>query len=272
MHQIAACVEKALSLGRVAIIEGGFHGYHVDKCTRWNCIFQDPTNCSAWFRKNRTSAHYKEFSLHPLTAQRSMAKLLKRRDLMPPSGFAYAVAWVRGHILAYLMRPSARVNTSLAKCRNWWPHIDAAMHVRRGDKLWREAQRFEVREYVHHIEHFILPGQLYHTHYGRNYNTTLFVATDDVSVVKDLEQGADYTPYTILHSPLHEVSVSNAETYDSDNHLTTLLCELDRMASAKTFVGTFSSQVSRLVFEMKLGGQGFAGNLRVASLDEDYYL
>lgn len=276
LHRIAACSEAALANGSVAVFveQKGLFPYQLDGCSEWNCTFEDISNCSSWFRASRRRASSLPFSpaLHSASfASTAQAAMRRLPSLRPPHEFEYSATWLRGHILAHIMRPTSRLKGRRETCRKRWPRVDAGIHVRWGDKVGHEAKRHEVREYMQHVDHFVLGDQNYHAHYGRSYNKTLFVATDDPSVVDELKSNRDYSPYTLLHSPVAEIAA--ASNYRAASHLETLLCEVDRLTASTYFVGTFSSQVSRLVFELKVAADEFrGGRISVASLDEGYYL
>jgi hypothetical protein len=264
IHQIASCVEHAVRVGRVALPPVTLLRYNVDGCSKWDCIFAPLSGCDDY--TNSTTVPYRpEKGLHPVDV------LMDDPRFAHPPGFEMDAAWVRGQVVSHIFRRPAPTEKLVSLCRASFPGaIDVGLHVRRGDKLKVEAQKFELREYVHDAEHMLFPGRSFHAHYNQRYNMSLFLSTDDPSVIDQLETGVDYTPYTRYHMPLDRVHA--ADNYRDAHHLIALLCELDVLRSARIFVGTFSSQISRLVFELKLGSLGFDGRSLVSSLDETYYL
>lgn len=258
IHRLSSCMARAASENATAVVLDGLSRYTYGGCSRWNCAFAEASTCTEWYRAHRGGAVYNAAADPP-------------RWLPPEArGMPRAHAWFRGHLVAFLLRPSARLGGALEAARCLTAR-DVGIHVRRGDKLAHEAQLYHVREYMHEVDHFVHPGRLYHSHYDHRYNITLFAATDDAGVLAELTSH-DYAPYDISHSPLEHVR--QAGRYNADGHLENLLCEVEQLVQTRFFVGTFSSQISRLVFELKLGrGLLHPGDAphSVASLDEDYY-
>lgn len=242
MHTLAKCMHEAYTGGYVAVMDGSFHKYNYKGCGDWNCVFLPISNCT-----DRNGAR------------------AKKREITVPSGLRdtpYAAAWIRGHFLAHAMRMIDEVRRESSCIAS---NVTVGLHIRRGDKLIQEARRFEVRDYMHHVDHFVHPKRIYHNHYDKNYNATIFVATDEPNVMTEL-QHKDYSPYTILSS--HHEGVN----YWHPDHLRNLLAEVDCLVQSEFFVGTFSSQISRLVYELKMGRGAYRGEqLHVASMDDDYY-
>lgn len=250
MHRVAKCMHEAYLDGEVSVVGGNFHRYNVEGCSNWTCVFKPLSECSGNKNAGRRS------STLPRRRIRVPTSLMNNRN--------YATAWIRGHFLAYAMSSfSEEVNREF-KCL-FPDNITAGIHIRRGDKLIREAREFAVRDYMHHVDHFVHPARIYHNHYDKSYNSTLFVATDDPGVLTELSHN-DYKPYTLLTT--HHEGVN----YGDSRHLLNLLCELRCLVSSRYFVGTFSSQISRLVFELRLGNGMYDGrSFNVASMDDDYY-
>lgn len=64
---------------------------------------------------------------------------------------------------------------------------------------------------------------------------------------------------------------AGAATASYSNGLEGVLLDLNALVKADYFVGTMSSQLSRMVLEIKYGHGVHDFHTRVASLDEDYY-
>lgn len=260
IHRLATCMAYAISRNATAIVLEGLSRYSYNGCSRWDCVFAETSPCTEWYRSHRSlGTRFRNTE----TSQRWLPGDLAE--------VPHAHAWFRGHILAYLMRPSEGLQRDL-EGRACSTLYDAGLHVRRGDKINREAQLFHVREYMHQVDRFVHPSRMFHSHYDQRYNVSVFVATDDEGVLVELA-GHDYAPYDIHHS--RSEAVAQAGRYGAGGHLANLLCEVEHLVHTRFFVGTFSSQVSRLVFELKLGRgvlQPDQAERHVASLDEDYYV
>ena len=81
----------------------------------------------------------------------------------------------------------------------------------------------------------------FHSAYGRDYKKSVFVATDERQMYGAL---AKYPQYKIEHGDGAEYSRYSRDGLDA------LMVELYSMSCSQYFVGTFSSQVSRMVYEL----------------------
>lgn len=127
-----------------------------------------------------------------------------------------------------------------------WRHPIAAMHVRRTDHS-SEAPFRDVREYVERIEHWwnqyrarpenrlLAPGRL-----------RIYLATDEPKVIE--EAGRLYPQFVFLTTS-HGGRSSGEGERTGPAHTHNLLSDLFHLAKADFFVGTASSQVSRMAYE-----------------------
>lgn len=166
--------------------------------------------------------------------------------------------WLYGHLIGAIFRPNERV---LALMPKNIPYV--GLHIRRGDKLISEAKKYELREYIHHIDHLIHPKRHFHTNYGNKPNASVWLATDDNSV---LQETNNFKQYTFLHQESDVVSVAR-----TGNDLDNVIKDLWMMSRAKFFVGTFSSQLGRIVLELFYSQGRHDAMDYVYSLDDAYY-
>jgi hypothetical protein len=106
------------------------------------------------------------------------------------------------------------------------------------------------------------PAFNFHSAYGRKYNRRVYVATDEPSIWNELTK---YPQYDMLHG-----EGATAMRYSKDG-LETLLVELFTLCGTGYFVGTFSSQVSRLVYEIYHTRFPMEAHARAWSLDDPWY-
>ncbi|CAM9717302.1 unnamed protein product [Ectocarpus sp. 12 AP-2014] len=139
-----------------------------------------------------------------------------------------------------------------------------AIHVRRGDKITHgEAKMTEVPVYLQAAESFL--GNSTEGEVGPSSITGLWVASDDSSVLQEVKAlASNYFPKVqpervvsisfrteapALHSDGVKLpSTSRSMTYEL---YVGLHAELYMMSHAEIFVGTFSSNVGRLVYLMR---------------------
>ncbi len=99
-------------------------------------------------------------------------------------------AWFIGQFSRYILRPS----DSLQHYLNFKipSQSEAAIQVRRTNKLFYEADKFEVSEYMEKVEEYYDTVQIKLDH---NVERRLFVATDEMQVLKELQ--TNYPQYKV---------------------------------------------------------------------------
>ncbi|CAM9723102.1 unnamed protein product, partial [Hapterophycus canaliculatus] len=153
-----------------------------------------------------------------------------------------------------------------------------AMHVRRGDKIRHEAEKVEVQEYFQAAASALsqaAAGQL-----GIESITGVWVSSDDATVLEEArELAAGFFPNVRRE---HVISISfrtvadetktiptttNKMTYDT---YVILHAELAMMAAADVFVGTFSSNIARMLYLFR-EGLGFPRNSTISVDVPEWY-
>lgn len=136
-----------------------------------------------------------------------------------------------------------------------FPHIKlvrpmVGVHIRRTDKLSREAKKYEVQEYFEHVDRFYA-GM-------RNSTTpvpsrpTVFIATDDPSAVARArhDYGAKYSIVNLAKATEIANKRNGRLTAVVDEGTCWTIADILLLANSDFLVGTFSSQISRLAFEL----------------------
>ncbi|CAM9580923.1 unnamed protein product [Hapterophycus canaliculatus] len=149
-----------------------------------------------------------------------------------------------------------------------------AIHVRRGDKLHREAEKVEVQEYFKAAVSAI--GQATDSRSGIESITGVWVSSDDATVLmeaRDLVAGffPNVRPDRVVSISFRSVADEKARIPTTTNRMTydryvILHAELAMMSAADVFVGTFSSNIARLLYLVR-EGLGFSRNSTI-SVDE----
>lgn len=133
------------------------------------------------------------------------------------------------------------------------PYI--SIHIRRGDKITtNEAQMIEIENYVESIKKLDINIR------------NIFIATDDYSTVESFRRLCpDWNIITFCQQAEHghEQSIFNQKRgLEKKNVMIDLLTDIHYLSNATYFVGTYSSNIGRLV-ALNLGQE------RCFSLDED---
>ncbi|CAM9447993.1 unnamed protein product, partial [Laminaria digitata] len=135
------------------------------------------------------------------------------------------------------------------------------IHVRRGDKLIKEAKAVGVKEYLKAaVEYF----ENKTTRTGVDGITAIWVASDDPNIVAEVRTLAPaYFPNVpsgaIVYVANGVKGGSNTKGVDTTTRMqgygsfVYILADLEQLAAAELFVGTFSSNVGRLVMLLREG-------------------
>ena len=100
------------------------------------------------------------------------------------------VAWFISQFISFIMRPNEKLANFLKTHTLSKP--EAAIQVRRTDKQLEEAKKHEVQEYMERVDEYyhILDEKL-----GHNVERRLFIATDELDVVKEVKE--KHSHYTV---------------------------------------------------------------------------
>nr|CAH8847813.1 unnamed protein product [Trichobilharzia regenti] len=180
-------------------------------------------------------------------------------------------AWFAGQLTAYVLRPnlhlSQLINESLSEFRRS-DHPVVGVHIRRTDKLIREAQSHDLEEYMKHVDDYfnsfenitpLLKPEIYNSN-GYNWNNhrkdigrfthrnrSVYLTTDEPSLFNQFN--TNYPDYILYGSQRRSVSagIQNRRSIDSMNNAFT-----DTLALSETdfLVCTFSSNICRLAYEL----------------------
>ena len=113
------------------------------------------------------------------------------------------------------------------------------------------------------VNHLVHPKRHFHTSYDKKYNINVWLATDDTSVLRETN---NFKQYTFLHEDSDVVTGAH-----TGNDLDNVIKDLWMMSRAKYFVGTFSSQLGRIVLELFYSQGRHDAMEYVYSLDDSYY-
>ena len=115
----------------------------------------------------------------------------------------------------------------------------AAIHIRRGDKLINEAQKFEVEDYIQiHVEKKLQTNKF-------------FIASDSFDVIREF---TTKYPNKIVETNIEEGEGGHLQsTFNKQDKKTRyyktlgVIKDIDALSRSESFVGTYSSNIGRLV-------------------------
>lgn len=187
----------------------------------------------------------------------------------------YPQAWYLGIYQYYLMRPNDRLKNIIQATKTLLGITQdtkySCLHIRHTDKLtWKESEEFVTREYVRELDHFLRPGIIYHNVYDKEKVANVFVATDDPAVIESLGGFSHYNFMYNVNSTNSASKGKHMERFKDLEGMDQALADLDILSRCEYFVGTFSSQFGRLVFELMAMYHDNPG-AHAMSLDETWY-
>lgn len=160
-------------------------------------------------------------------------------------------------LFAMLLRPIATFKEEIdATLETFEARSVLGIHVRRGDKLIREAGMFPVEEYVTKAQQASFAF------------SKMFIASDSGQTLTEFEAAFPemaYTSFCDVKSEGHDQRTFNNRTIEARVADTKkLIKDIYILKTAPYFVGTFSSNVGRLVHTLRNGKDSL-------SLDETWY-
>ena len=180
--------------------------------------------------------------------------------------------WFAGQTEAWLMRPSAahfseHLNAALASVPAQRPLV--SVHIRRTDKIGTEASKHGFKEYMERAHAFLLrdfPAA------GPSLPHSLYVLSDDSGIASEIDAYYASSPHPRPHVAYSRDSIASGavNTRSSGSSLRLLLQDLIIAQQSDYFVGTFSSQISRVVYELMQVTHVDPYD-QVASLDDGWY-
>ncbi|KAK6051560.1 variant SH3 domain protein [Cooperia oncophora] len=134
------------------------------------------------------------------------------------------------------------------------------VHIRRGDKLEKEAKYHKIEEYMAWSDIYF---QIQDRILKRNVTRRVYVASDDPTVLPDVRY-PNYEVYGNVHF------AEAAKKRYTERSLRGLLSDVMMLSRCNYLVCTFSSHLCRLAYELMQVRHGDAGE-SFHSLDDSYY-
>ena len=270
VHRLAVCLHQALRTNRTMLLTAPetspYSTGQLTDCTGWTCFFQPYVGS----REETRGADIMSLSVQSFIHNKNKSPIEDEKYLSVPLAvygrIAPARLWLVGQLVGWLLRPSSRLERVLLKTLehlNLRLPVEYGVHIRMTDKLAAEAKLHVWREYFQHVDHRMKGRDVYyHSFAGMTANTSAFVATDEPAIFGERGRSSigaythnrivwnteglsfrDANGLVAMTSPLTGAKLAETqETRYSQASLDHLLCDLYIMASARYFVGTFSSQ------------------------------
>ncbi|XP_060867931.1 alpha-(1,6)-fucosyltransferase-like [Metopolophium dirhodum] len=175
-----------------------------------------------------------------------------------------AVWWI-GQFFKYIFRPQPSTTIAFndfAKRVHFQKPI-VGLHIRRTDKLIKEASLHKLEEYMYHVEEYYKLKELD----GVNDTKRIYLATDEPTLFD--EARLKYPEYDIIGDP--EISkTGSVQKRELDSSIMNINIEIYFLAHCDYVVCTFSSNVCRLAYEIMNGLEPDA-SAKFTSLDRIYH-
>ncbi len=260
-HHAAVALRLALAQNRTLFINGN----------AWNDIYLPVTNCS---KPGRTADVVKQAQKYQTVGPMGPPGLTREWADALTDLHESPYAWFHGHLLRYILRlaPSTFRDRVVRDIAAIGPRPLAGLHIRRTDKLIREAKAYPISQYMLEVQRFYKQNDLEERLAGNDItykpSPTAFLATDESDVFVDATQL--YPQYRFSKSPYN----SSIDSRASREGLEAISYVVLYLANCDFVVCTFSSNVCRLVYELMLTNMERKGDRTgdVHSLDRVYYI
>lgn len=175
---------------------------------------------------------------------------------LPDYGIDGDIFHAKQALLKQIYRLNSKTEQALREMAEPIPTPYAAIHVRRGDKLISEAKPVELDDYIKTLQ--AVAPDIKH----------VFLATDDYAVVSEFkERFPDYTVTTHCQPArqgYRQAQFNQGAPEQKRRETLDLMADIQCIAAARHFVGTFSSNIGRFVALM-------IGLDRCTSLDTEWH-
>lgn len=283
LHHVAICFTLAIGMGRTLILDSSEWAYSKNP---WEAVFRpiSNTSCKAnvddavvW-TSDMAEKDIQVFSVVkvnefqwqstppylPLRIPKYLYKELTRYHGDPPT-------WWMGHLVSYLIRPQPwlSIKISEAQRRIGLQSPIAGIHIRRTDKIKSEAAYHDLTEYMVHVADWFGKESMKRQRMKMPplEKKRVYIASDDPTVLDEARNR--YPDYEFLGDKRISM-IDNAGGRYSLTGVIGLMTDVTLLSKCDLFVGTFSSGMSRLVYElMQVHHADPSSNVR--SLDDRYY-
>lgn len=282
VHQIAYCLIISYATGRTMVLEAG--DQHLCENQKWEEVFL-PFSLTCNSPNGDTNGNWTNHHLNasdpiqvihvPGTnqiipqpdylANMAVPEELSLRLICVHSDPA---AWWMGQFVKYVLRLQPATQMMIEQRQQEIQLFDGpivGLHVRRTDKLVKEAQYHSLLEYMTEVEDYY--DKLDFGNAGVPAKRRVYIASDDPSVL--IEAKEMYPTYIILgfEDVMNSASV---QTRSSTTGLDGIILDTHILSKCDFTVCTFSSNVCRMVYEMRTVNKTLWTSSPVVSIDSNY--
>lgn len=160
--------------------------------------------------------------------------------------FMEPTAWWQGQMKKYFLKLLPQLDDVVARNvrkLNVKTPI-AGIHVRRTDKVGAEANKYNVEDYMRHVEMYFDRLSLFHKVEKRR----VFVASDDLDVIEMVKM--TYPHYEVIANTEAAAEVENKNNRFSFNAVMGAITDMYLLSKCDYVVCTFSSNIGRHIYQM----------------------
>jgi len=297
-HHINYCLTIAVATGRTMILhstppsskfryaDSNFCGNGKDNAGGYECYFKPLTSCTTNMMMSSVKGKFKKAHATAETAIASTDKHI-RVDMVEssrqtwarywtPDGLKeklkgihmHADTWVKGQLERFTFRPNAAMEKHLSKLSGAlnFKKPCVGVHIRRTDKLISEAKLTPTHKYMDVVKEWF--GNCTKTTGKKLDEQPVYIATDEPAVLSELR--ANYKNFHFIMNEDAAHGAQKGSTRYSYSSMQGLMADIHFLSQCDYFVGTFSSQISRIIYELFSYYRGDATFL-VRSLDSVWY-
>ncbi|KAK4886686.1 hypothetical protein RN001_002957 [Aquatica leii] len=270
IHHLISCMILVYGTQRTLVLES--HGWQYHK-SGWNDIFMplskhcttiDNVSIEEWPGTSASKAIRIPTTISPRSQYMPWVipqDLINRLKIIHGN----PIVWWIGQILKYIWKlqnsTTTYVNYKIKFLNIKLPYV--GVHVRRTDKLIKEASFHAIEEYMTKVDEYY---NLIHDNTSFT-KRRVYIATDDFNVITETK--AKYSDYEILYNPNIPKSPRIDPLHRNDNLLDVIL-DLQILSRSNFLVCTLSSNICRLTYEL-MQNNYIDASTRFASLDFVYY-
>ncbi|VDD83879.1 unnamed protein product [Mesocestoides corti] len=271
IHHVVLAMQLAVATNRTLFVHGFDQTLHG--------LFLPLTNCTA-IGKHQSVIQQKRVFVAPISPLSPPALPSEWAGLLEPLHES-PYLWLRGHMIKYAIRLkdaafSQQINSKCANLRRGgYGQVFVGIHIRRTDKLVKEAKPLSLSMYMEPVEQYYrviktcnrLRGVLNDTR-----RRSIFLASDDPTVYAEARQ--QYSEYSFHEKGTNFQTNTDVKSRFTREGLESVCFDVMLLAHADFLVCTFSSNICRMAHALKQTLNGHYGDRtqQTTSADRRYYI
>uniref|UniRef100_A0A383W6Q5 GT23 domain-containing protein n=1 Tax=Tetradesmus obliquus TaxID=3088 RepID=A0A383W6Q5_TETOB len=281
IHHVVHCFAQAVALNRTMVLYNVYPSNYIKAPTGWEEVLQPVTSCGEANEADAQSLpklNVKEPKEHSDADAIVVDVIDNGASSYDPPAMPWDVLeavqlfksrpqiWWVGVLTSYLLRPSSASLARHAAFRasQQWGSPIVGVHIRRTDKLDMEAKLHQPEEYMTHVERLCdqrLPSgwqeramqeqqqQEAAGSHAQHSECSIYLASDEPAVAAEVRQA-----YRHIHVITNDNGLQTSSTKQrySSGGFAGIYDDIMHLAACDIIVGTFSSQVSRMAYEVAM--------------------